>query len=152
MNKPRSTLTPCHDWLEMLAKPVGDLSPSESAALEAHVASCPACWLAQIDYRMISDLIRSLPEPNFPLGLPPRLQQLLRKEDHNRENIEASALEWEISQTSQFVERENETLSPLDYYCLASARSDDLESPATVPQSRQKTEEQPLARDVNQEC
>lgn len=152
MNQPRSTLTPCNDWLEMLAKPVGDLSLSERVALEAHIAFCPACSLAQIDYRMISDLIRSLPEPDFPLGLPPRMQQLLHKEAHNRENIEAFALEWEMPQTAQFVGRKNEILSPLDCYCFASARSNDLESRTIVPQSEQKTDEQPLTRKVKQEC
>ena len=87
-----STFTSCHDWLEQLSKPVGDLSPSERSELEAHLISCPTCSVIQMDYKMIGDLIRSLPAPAFPPGLPPRLQQMLREEHESEDNSAISGI------------------------------------------------------------
>jgi hypothetical protein len=67
---------PCDDWPEKLAAPREDLTASDRVALEIHLASCPTCSLINIDDDMISKLIRTLPAPDFPSALPPRLLQL----------------------------------------------------------------------------
>lgn len=72
---------PCTEWAEMLAAHEETLSPSDRAALEAHLSTCPACSLARTDYRMMRRLIGALPAPAFPPGLSPRLLSLWEEED-----------------------------------------------------------------------
>lgn len=53
---------PCEMWAERLAATErGDLSPSEQQALQAHVASCPACAAVLADYRAMDSGILALP-------------------------------------------------------------------------------------------
>jgi anti-sigma factor RsiW len=80
---------PCDDWSEKLTMPKDDLAVSDRAALVAHIASCPTCSLASIDDDMIGRLIRALPAPDFPAGLPPRLLQLMEGKDEDREYQES---------------------------------------------------------------
>jgi len=75
---------PCDEWSEKLAAKIDALSPSDRAALEAHLADCPVCSLAQTDYQMMRRLLHTLPAPAFPAGFPPRLLHLWEEEDGNR--------------------------------------------------------------------
>lgn len=53
---------PCAEWAEKLvATHPDDLSPTEWAALEAHIAQCPACAAVRAEYRLMDDLIRNYP-------------------------------------------------------------------------------------------
>src|SRR5947208_2005322 len=79
----KSPVIPCATWAkELAAAHPDDLSPSERAALEAHIESCPACAAVRSSYREIDARIRALPpiEPLFThaVQLPPR------KREHNR--------------------------------------------------------------------
>lgn len=141
-----ANFAPCHDWLEQLAKPIGDLSSSERVELEAHVASCTSCRVRQLDYQMISDLIRSLPAPDFPPGLPPRLQQLLREEQESADNVAIPSISLTVDNSTlgegnyMRVERKEPAISvsPTEH-SLSDAKSQDTtvnEYPDTV-RSRQ---------------
>lgn len=77
---------PCAEWAEMLAAHAEALPPSDLAALEAHLSTCPACSLARTDYRMMHRLISALPAPEFPSGLSPRLLSLWAEEDRHELN------------------------------------------------------------------
>jgi hypothetical protein len=120
----------CHDWLEQLSKPIGDLSPSERLELEAHLTSCPICSVIQLDYKMISNLIRSLPAPDFPPGLPPRLQQMLREEHESEDNATISSVLLDVDNSTMrdcnyaILSREENaiSLSPA-YHSLVGAKS-----------------------------
>ncbi len=147
MSTSKPTLTPCHEWSEKLSKPIDDLSPSERAELEEHVASCPACSVAQIDYKMIGDLLRrSLPMPDFPPGLPSRLQQMFREECQNKEIVQYPV----TSYTNIVEEQEKEAVSPFDYHCLASANSEKPDISGSSQKAQQKDEEEPLASEGGQ--
>jgi hypothetical protein len=53
---------PCAAWAEKLAAThPDDLSPTEWAALEAHIAHCPACAAIRVEYRLMDDRIRNYP-------------------------------------------------------------------------------------------
>lgn len=119
-----STFTSCHDWLEQLSKPIDDLSPSERLELEAHLVSCPTCSVIQIDYKMISDLIRSLPSPDFPPGLPPRLQQMLREEHEREDNSTISGA---------LIAVDNSNISDDNYVMLSREENEISHSPASPP-------------------
>lgn len=141
MSTPKRMLTPCREWTEKLSKPIDDLSPSEREALEEHVASCPACSVAQIDDKMIGNLLRSLPAPDFPPGLPPRLQQMFREEHQNGENPEVPAV---VMENVCLVEgQEKEILSPLAYHCLARAKSKNPDINSSVQKTQQRDEKEP---------
>src|SRR5260221_1491519 len=73
---------PCAEWAPLLAASHPDnLLPDQEAALEAHVASCPACTAARADYLAMDGLIRRLPVPTPLPGLPPALLRHWRRED-----------------------------------------------------------------------
>ncbi|HEX9132737.1 MAG TPA: hypothetical protein VF844_10625 [Ktedonobacteraceae bacterium] len=53
---------PCAAWAEKLAAThPDDLSPTEWAALEAHIAHCTACAAIRVEYRLMDDRIRNYP-------------------------------------------------------------------------------------------
>jgi hypothetical protein len=54
----------------------GELSTSEAAGVQAHVATCPTCGTELADVRAARQLVRSLPavDPPFPLELLPRVR------------------------------------------------------------------------------
>ncbi len=56
--------TPCTYWAEMLAisHPEADLSPSEYAALEKHVAQCSSCAAVRERYKLMAARVRALPD------------------------------------------------------------------------------------------
>jgi hypothetical protein len=54
---------PCAAWAHALAAGPDDLSVTERAALDAHVATCEACAAARADYMRMDALILSLPVP-----------------------------------------------------------------------------------------
>ena len=56
---------PCMAWAEKLALRHEDLSPADSAALEAHVKTCPACEATQADYRFLDARLRAMPLPTM---------------------------------------------------------------------------------------
>jgi len=75
----------CAEWAPLLAAShPDDLLPNQQAALEAHVASCPACAAARADYLAMDGLIRRLPAPTPLPGLPPALLQHWRREDERQ--------------------------------------------------------------------
>lgn len=58
---------PCSIWATRLAaRHPSDLSPAESAALQAHLQNCPACTSAYTTYALMETAIRQLP-PVAPL-------------------------------------------------------------------------------------
>ncbi len=58
---------PCSAWATRLAaRHPSDLSPAESADLQAHLQHCPACTSAHIAYALMETAIRQLP-PVAPL-------------------------------------------------------------------------------------
>jgi len=71
-----STYKPCAAWGEKLAAVhPDDLSPSEHAELEVHIADCPVCSAIRAEYRQMDDRIRNFPAPEFLLRFsPPPLQ------------------------------------------------------------------------------
>ncbi len=56
-------LLPCADWAEKLARKPEDLSPADRQALQAHLATCPACAQTLNDYQMLIGRLRALPRP-----------------------------------------------------------------------------------------
>ncbi len=56
-------LLPCADWAEKLAQKPEDLSPADREALQAHLATCPACAQTLNDYQMLIGRLRALPRP-----------------------------------------------------------------------------------------
>lgn len=76
---------PCADWAEQLAAVFpADLPPADRAALEAHLATCPACAAVKADYQRMDARIRALPAPRPLRGLPSALLQLWAEEDQRR--------------------------------------------------------------------
>src|SRR5216684_1097367 len=55
--------SPCARWAEKLALRAEDLSPSDRAALEAHVQCCAACAAARADYRLLTIQLGNVPLP-----------------------------------------------------------------------------------------
>lgn len=54
---------PCDAWAEKLAAThPDDISPSERAALEAHIAECPACAIVRSEYRLMDARILDFPD------------------------------------------------------------------------------------------
>jgi Probable zinc-ribbon domain len=84
MTKP--VYTSCDQWSEKLAMHREELSPSDRAELEAHLAVCSICTMVYTDFRMMHRLIQNLPIPDFPSGLPARIRELWQEEDSNRLN------------------------------------------------------------------
>jgi hypothetical protein len=75
MDKP--TTPPCEEWAPKLAAlHADDLSPADRAALEAHLASCPACTAALADYQWLAEQVRTLPNRAAQQELPPKLRDL----------------------------------------------------------------------------
>lgn len=61
-----NNLLPCVDWAEQLAQKPEDLSPTKRQALQAHLATCPACAQTSNDYHMLITRLRALPRPACP--------------------------------------------------------------------------------------
>src|SRR5215469_9106409 len=79
---------PCERWASLLAAQPGDLTAAERAALEGHVATCPACAIVRAEYQRMDALIRGLPAPAAFSEIPPRLaQSLLFSEEENQQSI-----------------------------------------------------------------
>ena len=75
--------TPCAQWAEKLAAThPDDLSPSDRAALDMHIASCPACATVRAEYQAIDALILDLPGvepmPDLPIWLLQPRKKLVR--------------------------------------------------------------------------
>lgn len=69
---------PCAAWAEKLAAThPDDLSPTEQAALEAHVAECPACAAVRAEYRLMDVRILEFPaNESQPIPPPLRIQKI----------------------------------------------------------------------------
>ncbi|MFI5271656.1 MAG: hypothetical protein ACHQ4H_01315 [Ktedonobacterales bacterium] len=76
-----TSLTPCARWAVSLAAPRDQLAHTQRAALDLHVAGCPACAAARDDYARMDALLRALPAPRPLAGLPPELTALWAAED-----------------------------------------------------------------------
>jgi hypothetical protein len=80
--------TPCAEWKEQLAAThPDDLSPSDRAALERHVATCSACAAVRAEYHIIDALILDSagvePLPDLPTWLlQPRKEQARLNDSH----------------------------------------------------------------------
>lgn len=72
---------PCAHWAELLDARPEHLSPAERAALDAHIATCPACAAVRADNQHMDARLRSLPDPAPLPDLPPRLLALWEEED-----------------------------------------------------------------------
>ncbi len=55
----------CGEWAEKLALRQQDLSPTDWAALEAHLRICSACRTVQAEYRFLEARLRALPPPTM---------------------------------------------------------------------------------------
>lgn len=75
---------PCAHWAELLDAHPEHLSPAERAALDAHIATCPACAAVFEDNQYMDARIRSLPDPAPLPGLPPGLLALWEEEDRHK--------------------------------------------------------------------
>ncbi|HLV98492.1 MAG TPA: zf-HC2 domain-containing protein [Ktedonobacterales bacterium] len=65
---------PCPAWAELLtATHPDDLSPSQQDALEAHLATCPACAAVRADYLRLDGYIQRLPTSRPLPAFPPQL-------------------------------------------------------------------------------
>lgn len=63
---------PCAAWAEKLAaKHPDDLSQTEWAELEDHLAHCPACAAVRAEYRLMDERIRDYPARQALLNPPP---------------------------------------------------------------------------------
>jgi DNA-binding CsgD family transcriptional regulator len=79
--------TPCAEWAEKLAAThPDDLSPSDRAALDMHVASCPTCATVRAEYQAIDMLILDSsgiePLPDLPIWLLQPRPKLIRSLGH----------------------------------------------------------------------
>ncbi len=91
----KSRVTPCTLWAkELAATHPDDLSPSEHAALESHLASCPACATVHDIYREIDARILALP-PIKPLSIHPAQLPPRGTEHHYRATDNVSA-HWRL--------------------------------------------------------
>lgn len=75
---------PCAAWAEKLAAThPDDLSPTEWAELEAHIAHCQACAAVRAEYRLMDDRIRNYPagEALLHTPSPPLIPERLAEED-----------------------------------------------------------------------
>ena len=75
---------PCAHWAKFLDAHPDDLAQTDRAALDAHLATCPACTAALADNQYMDARIRSLPEPTPLPGLPTRLLALWEEEDRHK--------------------------------------------------------------------
>lgn len=65
---------PCAEWAEVLTVTnPDDLAPSTLAALEAHLATCPACAAVRADYERFDRYIQRLPTSRPLPAFPPQL-------------------------------------------------------------------------------
>jgi anti-sigma factor RsiW len=65
---------PHPEWAQLLAiTHPDDLSPSQRAALEAHLAICPGCAAARADYLRMDAYIQHLPTSRPLPAFPPQL-------------------------------------------------------------------------------
>jgi Putative zinc-finger len=76
---PPTIKPPCAAWANALAAGPGDLSATERAALDAHVATCEACAAVRADYARMDTLLRDLPAPAVLASLPTELLALQRE-------------------------------------------------------------------------
>ena len=75
---------PCAHWAKFLDAHPADLAPADSAALDAHIATCPACAAARADNQDLDARIRGLPDPAPLPGFPSRLLALWEEEDRRK--------------------------------------------------------------------
>lgn len=75
---------PCAHWAELLDAHPEHLSPAERVALDAHIATCPACAAVRADNQHMDAHIRGLPDPTPLPGLPLRLLALWEEEDRQK--------------------------------------------------------------------
>jgi hypothetical protein len=72
---------PCAAWANSLAADPDDLTTTERATLDAHVATCEACSSARADYARMDAMIRGLPAPAPLANLPAELTARWRLEE-----------------------------------------------------------------------
>ncbi len=83
---------PCKQWrLKLAATHPDDLDPAERAALETHLATCPACAAVYATYARMDAAVLRLPAPAPLEGLPPRLLALWEAEDQQAAGSRAPA-------------------------------------------------------------
>ena len=73
-------LRPHGRWADKIIKLAQcQLSDAERQEVEDHLKGCAACNDAYLLYRGVSSLVRDVPPPKVPAGLPPLLQHLKQK-------------------------------------------------------------------------
>ena len=75
---------PCAHWAEFLDARPEHLAPADRAALDAHIATCPACAAVRADNQDMDARIRSLPDPTPLPSFPTRLLTLWEEEDRQK--------------------------------------------------------------------
>ena len=75
---------PCAHWAKFLDAHPEDLAPADRAALDAHIAACPACAAARAGNQDMDARIRRLPDPVPLPGFPTRLLALWEEEDRQK--------------------------------------------------------------------
>ena len=97
---------PCSEWrVALAATHPADLTPEQRAALEAHLATCPACAAVYAHYQQLDTHIHHLPAPAPLEGLPPKLLALWAAEEHEEAGEHALV-------TSQIQEQPMRTFTP----------------------------------------
>src|SRR5690348_14737209 len=80
MKDPR--FQPCAGWAKKLAAThLDDLSPTQWAELEAHIAHCPACAAVRAEYRLMDEVIRNYPADQTSLHPPPPIPTFASRRD-----------------------------------------------------------------------
>jgi CheY-like chemotaxis protein len=96
---------PCDEWEELLALRPEDLSPTDRANLEKHLADCPSCTAIQVHYQHILSRLHALPTPIMePL---PRLT--LRRAEYGQMGDQLGAASERVEQDYGHVRRDNST-------------------------------------------
>lgn len=70
------------EWFEQLIRyEHHELSESDSEAVRVHLETCPSCARTLLGDSILRSLLDTVPAPDFPPGLPPKLLQLWEKKD-----------------------------------------------------------------------
>jgi|GEM_PF-6754334 len=102
---------PCAAWANSLAADPDDLTATERAALDAHVATCEACAAARADYTRMDAMIRGLPAP-APLKSLPAYPSDRRPEDDTQDTATRERVAPPTNFISGMATRRRSQLSP----------------------------------------